>query len=413
MLPKISTTEQVRQDAIAYIIQSKCYIIGLQLQELVNRKVFLITQIQDGEEKRGGMTIDGIPLEGGGELGWEIEYLEEKITDKKRAIEQGEWFINEGPTELKTISTKYKQLNDENEAMINQIFYRDNNKSIIKKSFIVFILFLILFAPIMSIPFLILFGITDNFSITDNSFWILNVFLSFIPFKIYKKYATSKSKAKIRKNRLGYYTFQVQELNKQEEKLKQSIIDWKEKLPKFQEEYKELSHQLQLLMQQREQVYIELEQIQIMQTNLIQTADFQELYRQFPIEYVEALKVGDTGYFDLTLYFLDSRKADTLKEAYLRVDEYKFRQNLTQYIQSMRQELTHMRERVINDLALINTKIDKEFSNLQKQIKQNRDEIESKIHQTQNDITKTQNLANLASQQAHTALILSKNRNFY
>jgi len=76
------------------------------------------------------------------------------------------------------------------------------------------------------------------------------------------------------------------------------------------------------------------------QENFFSSQEFQKL-AHYPTEYVAAIKEGNSIYFDLTIEFLNTRQADTLKEAFALVKDFVYKRQNKMMQQKMMQRLNN------------------------------------------------------------------------
>lgn len=84
----------------------------------------------------------------------------------------------------------------------------------------------------------------------------------------------------------------------------------------------------------------ELNDLDTKQENFFSSQEFQKL-AHYPTEYVMAIKEGNSIYFDLTIEFLNTRQADTLKEAFALVKDFVYKRQNKMMQQKMMQRLNN------------------------------------------------------------------------
>ncbi|HFC6387884.1 TPA: hypothetical protein ACFNMI_000950 [Neisseria bacilliformis] len=108
---------------------------------------------------------------------------------------------------------------------------------------------------------------------------------------------------------------------------------YKSECERFENMYKDYENEISLLKS-------ELNDLDTEQENFFSSQEFQKL-AHYPTEYVMAIKEGNSIYFDLTIEFLNTRQADTLKEAFALVKDFVYKRQNKMMQQKMMQRLNN------------------------------------------------------------------------
>lgn len=125
----------------------------------------------------------------------------------------------------------------------------------------------------------------------------------------------------------------IQEIGKTIKRYENTIEFYKSECERFENMYKDYENEISLLKS-------ELNDLDTKQENFFSSQEFQKL-AHYPTEYVMAIKEGNSIYFDLTIEFLNTRQADTLKEAFALVKDFVYKRQNKMMQQKMMQRLNN------------------------------------------------------------------------